>query len=547
MNQSTDMKFEPSEIDKLFESVDCADSPGAVCGIALNGETIYRKAFGMSSVQHGVANTVNTKMRIGSTTKHFTSFAALMLAEQGKLDLDAPVTEYIPELPKNGLIPSLRQFMNHTSGYRCSVDLSMTMNGSAMQPLGWTLDILSRQISRNFEPNQAQIYNNGCYYLLSIAIDRASGISLEQFLQENVFIPLGMKNTSALLDDNSYEPNMASFHLPKSDGRYKKGVLFWQDIRGEANMISTIDDMLLWMANMNRERKVGSEKVWAQMFETPTLANGLKSVYSLGLQNHQYRGINVVHHSGSVEGGNSQMISAPDYGLDIIIMANGVNVKCQEIAKAIIDIVLSESLVVEKPTAAPFEPFKHLADTRYFSKKSGTLISFGNLEGKLGLSFLGSPMLPILKMKGDSLHSGFEDIALGPFEFSNIKPIIEGEPPSTITFSESGNHETLELLTEPLIDLSDIGDSLVGDYYSHDGNAEAKISKEDGQILMTIRGDHSGANPFRVIPYSEVAMSAEAASASGSGFTISVTDSNRCVNKFELNTIRVRHLEFVRK
>ncbi|MCA3800299.1 serine hydrolase domain-containing protein, partial [Burkholderia sp.] len=88
-----------TQLDALFARFNKCDEPGLVVAVAHQGEVLYRRGFGMASLEHGVANTPATRLRIGSTSKHFTCLAALLLAEDGKLDIDAGIRTYLPELP----------------------------------------------------------------------------------------------------------------------------------------------------------------------------------------------------------------------------------------------------------------------------------------------------------------------------------------------------------------------------------------------------------------------------------------------------------------
>ena len=101
-------------LDDLFQSVNRSDAPGLVVGVAHHGKTAYRRAFGLASVELSVANTPRTRMRIGPTSKHFTCLAALLLAKEGLIDIDASVRRYIPELPPRKAEPTLRQLMSNT-------------------------------------------------------------------------------------------------------------------------------------------------------------------------------------------------------------------------------------------------------------------------------------------------------------------------------------------------------------------------------------------------------------------------------------------------
>jgi len=93
------------QLDALLEPYNKADQPGLVVGVALRGDALYRRGFGLASIEHGTINTPATRMRIGSTSKHFTCLAALLLAEEGKLDVDAGIRTYIPEHRSSPAIP----------------------------------------------------------------------------------------------------------------------------------------------------------------------------------------------------------------------------------------------------------------------------------------------------------------------------------------------------------------------------------------------------------------------------------------------------------
>src|SRR5580698_9960137 len=120
----TPAKTVAERLDALFAPWNRTDEPGLVVAVAKDGAVIYRRGFGMASLETGAANTPATRMRIGSISKHFTCLLALLLAEDGKLDIDAPIRSYVPELSGPGGDPTLRQLMQHRGGSRCYLDLA---------------------------------------------------------------------------------------------------------------------------------------------------------------------------------------------------------------------------------------------------------------------------------------------------------------------------------------------------------------------------------------------------------------------------------------
>jgi len=211
----------PQKLDEIFKDVNRSDAPGLVIGVRQHGELLYRRGFGLASVELSVANTPWTRMRIGSTSKHFTSLAALLLAEDGKLDIDAGVRTYLPELPDLQPEATVRQLMSHTSGYRCYLDVSFLSDGMAIQPKGAALATQVRQTGVNFPPGERMIYCNGGYHMLSVIIERVSGVEFEKFLKDRIFDPLGMLDTASVPSDFNIERGAAGLYVPLPTGGYR--------------------------------------------------------------------------------------------------------------------------------------------------------------------------------------------------------------------------------------------------------------------------------------------------------------------------------------
>ncbi len=169
------MSGQISRLDDLFAPWDRTDQPGLTVAVAQYGRRLYERGFGMASLETGRANTPSTKMRIGSTTKHFTAMLALLLAEEGRFDLDAPIRSFLPELTGPGGEPSARLLLQHRGGSRCYLDLSFIGSALTAPEPGFALAAQVRQAGRNFAPGEAMIYNNGGYHLVSIALERVAG------------------------------------------------------------------------------------------------------------------------------------------------------------------------------------------------------------------------------------------------------------------------------------------------------------------------------------------------------------------------------------
>ncbi|HLK23613.1 MAG TPA: serine hydrolase domain-containing protein [Caulobacteraceae bacterium] len=524
------------QLDALFAPWNRTDEPGLVVGVVKDGALIYRRGFGMASLEHGAANTPKTRMRIGSISKHFTCLLALLLAEEGKLDLDAPIRAYVPELTGPGGEPTLRQLMQHRGGSRCYLDLSFIGHGMATPPVGRALALQVRQRGRNFAPGEAMIYNNGGYHLVSIAIERVGGAPFEQQLKTRLFDVVGMPDTASVPTDHEMTPGIASMHMPKSDGGWRRGLFPSDEVRGEGAIVSTVDDMLRWTAHLRRRDRFGSAKTWAELTELPRYADGSLGVYALGLMLDDYRGLPTVHHSGGVMGGTAQMILYPDEGLDVVILCNGArNADVVRLGQQVADIVLADRVGPEAATV-PADSLK-AAQGDYWSRETGTVLSLYDDGGVLKLAIckgaVGVALVPredgwlicpaggigeiAVRPDGDRLQVRFGP---GASEFERLSD--EGADAAAFTALAPGRYASADADTTAVIEA--------------DGDG-ARISLSDGLGRVT-------APLISLSPRVAYSKPAGVNATFRHVITLAVEDGRAA--GFRLNTARTRGLEFQR-
>ena len=486
-------KTPAQQIDELFKDLNRSDAPGLTVGVAQRGQRIYHKGFGLACVQLGVANGRSTRMRIGSTSKHFTAVAALMLAEEGKLDLDAPVTRYLPELPALYEPATLRRLMSHISGQRCYLDVNFVGNGRRLQPLGSALAAQVRQGEVNFPVGDKFIYNNGGYHLLSICIERVSGLAFEKFLAQRIFEPMGMFATESAPDDFDLYPGLATLHVAKPGGGWRRGIFPTEEVRGEGGMISTVGDMLRWLEYLRKGNVALLNDDSRKQLMRPALFNdGTSTQYALGLMVHPYRGVDVVHHGGGVIGGTCQMLTVPAHELDIVIITNGAAVSPIESAYKIIDLLLGDTLApaVEMAKAADYAV---LIGTQYHASGSGMLIGFAepaeaSKKEQLGLSLLGNPAAP-LRRCGDRLELPIETMALGPYSVTLAPLTADDAPPDSIELKDGASSERFERLAATPPSAAKVAADLGGNYFSAEADASGTLALDaDTKLEMRMQG-----------------------------------------------------------
>src|SRR5262249_3405173 len=156
-------------------------------------------------------------------------------------------------------------------------------------------------------------------------------------------------------------------HVPLPGGGYRRGLFPSEEILGEGAMVSSVDDMLRWLAHLRGAKAVGSDATWAQMLEPARLNNGSVSPYALGLMRHGYRGVEVIHHAGGVIGGASQLITVPAHELDVVILSNGALARPTTLAEQVIDAVLGDAVLGAAEARATPERFAAVNGRRYVS------------------------------------------------------------------------------------------------------------------------------------------------------------------------------------
>ncbi|WP_066098164.1 serine hydrolase domain-containing protein [Xanthomonas massiliensis] len=402
MTRAKTFSFDREAIEALFKPYDSSHEPGVAVGIAHQGVPLYRAGFGLANMELPVALGPGIRMRIGSTTKHFTSLAYLLLVEQGLASLDDPVRKHLPELSAVADRISMRQLMGHISGLRCSMDLVVHLAGIDT-PLSTAeqLALFARQDDVNFQPGQRWSYNNGAYLLLSLAIERITRQPLEDVLTQRIFQPVGMFDTLLRRRDDDFVPNSAAQHMLRADGTWVRGSI-GPSVAGEGAIVSTVDDMLRWLAHMQHPT-VGTAASWAALSTPLHLDNGVSTGYGLGLMRNDYRGIEVVHHAGGVVGGSCQMLKVPELALDIVVISNGVKANVVGLADQIIDLCV-DGLAPRAgtQTGAVFEGHYHCPDL-------DTVVRFFPLGEQQAAVVEGMP-LPLQRAEG-WLRSGMPQVA----------------------------------------------------------------------------------------------------------------------------------------
>jgi len=282
--------------------------------VAHGDEVIFSKAYGSANLEWDVPNTPDTKFRLGSLTKQFTAAAVLLLEERGKVKLDDPIKTYYPDAPPAWDAITLRHLLGHTSGipnYTATPDFGR-MSATHSTPA----DLVQRvaNLPLEFQPGAQMRYSNTGYVLLGMVIEKASGGGYAAFLKQNLFDPLGMKDTG--YDVNALVlPKRASGYTPGPNGIANAIYVDMTTPFSAGGLYSTAADLLRW------ERALfGGKVVSPASFEKMTTQG--KGNYGMGLFIEVDAGHRVIGHGGGIPGFNSRLAHFPDSDITVVALSN---------------------------------------------------------------------------------------------------------------------------------------------------------------------------------------------------------------------------------
>ncbi|MGH7468554.1 MAG: serine hydrolase [Longimicrobiales bacterium] len=332
----------PAQIDAIFARYDRKDSPGCALGVVQNGQLVYQKGYGSANLDYGIPNGPDMVYYVGSVSKQFTAAAIALLALDGRIGLEDPVSKYVPEV---GHLPpmTVRQLVHHTAGVRDIYGL-MSLAGIRMEdvfPENDAIALIARQKELNFAPGSDYLYSNSGYLLLAQIVKRVSGKSLREFAAERIFQPLGMRNTH--FHDEPYHifPQRTISYAPEGAG-YRISYLLNFDKIGAGGLYTTLADLLLWDRNFY-DNKLG--RGFLELMHTRGVQlNGDTLGYAFGLQVGQHRGLPTVRHGGSLMGFQADLVRFPEQRFTVIALCNGNDITPSNLTNQVAHLYLADRL-----------------------------------------------------------------------------------------------------------------------------------------------------------------------------------------------------------
>jgi CubicO group peptidase (beta-lactamase class C family) len=315
--------------------------------VAEGSEVLLKKGYGYANFEWEIPCTPDTKFRLGSITKQFTSMLVMRQVEQGRIGLDDDISKYLPNYPKQqGEKVTVRQLLNHTSGIPNYTEVRNPRDPREAR-IPWPLDSLLNVFSTlplDFEPGTKWKYSNSGYVLLGAILEKVTGRTYERLLQDQILSPLGMKNSG--YDHTAPILKRRAAGYERTGGVQNAEYLDMSIPYAAGAMYSTVEDLLTWDRTLYTE-KLLSEKSKAEYFR-PGLSN-----YAFGwVVRNMAAGkgpdsVWTISHGGGINGFNTVIVRVPAKRQLIVFLNNTGGAPLQEMVTGVLGILY------DKPYAEP--------------------------------------------------------------------------------------------------------------------------------------------------------------------------------------------------
>jgi CubicO group peptidase (beta-lactamase class C family) len=328
--------------------------------VARDGVVVLSKGYGSANLEWDIPNTSTTKFRLGSVTKQFTAASILLLEERGKLQVNDPVKKYITDAPAAWDKVTIYHLLNHTSGIPSFTSFPDYGPTEAIPTTPEKLVARFRDKPLEFQPGVKWNYSNSGYVLLGYLIEKITGDSYAKFVRENIFEPLGMKDSG--YDSNSaIIPRRASGYSPGPAGIQNAGFVHMSIPHAAGALYSTTEDLMRWEQGLFGGKLLKPESL--VKMTTP-----FKDDYAFGLTVHNEGSRKVIEHGGGIEGFNTQVAYYPDGKLVVIVLGNLNGGAPGEIAKKLATVAFGEQVVL------PSERKEITVESKILTEYAGTYV-----------------------------------------------------------------------------------------------------------------------------------------------------------------------------
>lgn len=323
------------------------DGPGVAVIAHHAGQERFRHASGAASLTHGLTMQPEQRFHAGSIAKMFTAYATLRLAEAGALNLDDMVTDHLRDWPELFSDIRIRDLLEHRAGLPDVLTLAHLAGWAPGEVFTHeqALRFLRRQNELNFAPGTAFGYSNSGYLLLAEIVDRVSGQALPDWLQQEVFEPLGLDATGLLAHPHELVPGLAESYTSGLDGMPRRRLDVRSSALGYGNLVTSLPDLVRWGEYL-LQTTLDEQPAWQAM------AAGSEE-FGFGLIRGNVGEFVSYGHGGALSGYRSALIFLPEVDLVVAGFGNAANLRADALVEEVAQLLLLELGLLLPPLEAP--------------------------------------------------------------------------------------------------------------------------------------------------------------------------------------------------
>ncbi len=495
--------------------------PGLIAGVVRGGELEWSLATGRADLASGAAMTAATMLPLASVSKSFTGFATALLEARGELNLDLPLAHYVPEAEWIGPRVPVRTLVHHTSGVEDAAGI-LALAGWRLEDLPSRADVvraLCAQQHLRWPAGEREAYGNGGYVLLAEIVARVGGMDFADWMQAQVFAPLGMQRTT--FDPARGPQDDRARTYSAVDGGWSEAR--YGEFQGAGGLYSCLEDLARWGAQLSAPQ-VGDAALLEAYRRPGHLSNGSELDYAFGLSRSVERGVELYQHAGGAPGISSRAVWIPDQDLFVFAAANfaGERSVPSQLVTRVLDLLLAD--VREPPVAPdgaggggprmvfipahperPAESFGIEADPELvaaaqgsYRMQDGELFVFRASEAKLSIALDGQPpyfeIFPLGEGRFVFSPMGWQFV-FEPDDAGQVQAVTRIVPAGA--FGSSGAEELSvgERVEPPRVD-AQLAQSCVGLWYSDEVQSVFELEFDGSELFVS----HARLAPMPLIP-----------------------------------------------
>ncbi len=311
-------------IEAILATAYSTQAPGACVIVTRGDQVVYQGARGLADLELNVPLQSDMVFRVGSITKQFTAAAIMMLVEDGKLSLQDEITKFLPDYPTQNHKITVEHLLTHTSGIMSYTNIPGWMLTRVKQDL--TVDQLIdgfKDKPMEFAPGEKYKYNNSGYVLLGAIIEKVSGQTYREFIDERIFKPLGMQQ-SYYGSHSLIIPKRARGYDGSPEQPQNAQYLSMTQPYSAGSLLSTVGDLARWNDALFSGKVVNQDSL-AKMTTPYQLSDGSATGYGYGLGISDVRGHRAIAHGGGIFGFSTYGTYLPEHDIYVAVLSNSTS------------------------------------------------------------------------------------------------------------------------------------------------------------------------------------------------------------------------------